>query len=458
VSALRRIVLVVVVGGLIQAARAATIAPDVRVQAAVVVLGIGFALIASWFVGKVFASIGLPKLTGYLATGMVAGPAVLGYLDEGVIGGLAPVNGVATALIALTAGSELNLRAMRPLLRSIGWISMLAVCGTALALGGTVFLLRPWLPFVAAHGTAGAIAISMTLGVVIVAQSPAVVVAIRSETGADGPVSRTVLGVVVLADLLVIVLFAVASALTSSVLAGSFDAGAVGRHIAWELLGSLGVGTVIGMILALYLRLIDQGVDLFVLAVCLVAAEVGRRLQLDPLLLMIAAGMFVENVLGAGERLRHAFEAASLPVYILFFTVAGASIHLDLLPLVAIPAGVLVLVRGLGLYAGTVTAARIANAPPAVARWAGFGLLPQAGLAIALALLFARTFPSFGAEASVLTLGIVAINELLAPAFFRAALVRSGEAKLADGARGSVPPPPPSGSVSLEIPAATTET
>ena len=63
-----------------------------------------------------------------------------------------------------------------------------------------------------------------------------------------------------------------------------------------------------------------------------------------------------------------------------------------------------------------------------VQRYAGFGLLPQAGLALALSMLFGKTFPEFGTEAGALTLGVVAINELVAPALYRFALIRSGEA------------------------------
>jgi Kef-type K+ transport system membrane component KefB len=127
--------------------------------------------------------------------------------------------------------------------------------------------------------------------------------------------------------------------------------------------------------------------------------------------------------------MRHGFESASLPVYILFFTVAGASIHLEAIPAFALPTAALVLTRAVGLHAGTSLASKIAGAPEVVQRWAGFGLLPQAGLAIALALLFARTFPSFGQEAGTLVLAIVAVNELVAPALLRVAYVRSGESR-----------------------------
>lgn len=427
-SIVKRILLVLAVGLLMRAVDTIDVStPGARAGA--LVLGVGFVLVCAWFVGRLAASIGLPKLTGYLATGIVAGPAVLAFLDAETVRDMGVVNGMAISLIALTAGSEMDFRSMRPLLKSIAWISLFGVAGTALVLAAVVYLLRSQITFLAEMPLTAGLIVSLVLGVVVVAQSPAVVVAIRAETGADGPVSRTALGVVVLADLLVIVLFAITSSAATSVLAGSFDIGQATRQLAWELFGSLGIGMVVGGIIAAWQRFVGtRGLDLFVLAACFVSAEVGRRLHLDPLLLMLAAGLVVENVARRGEELRHAFADASLPVYILFFTVAGASIHLDALPTVAVPACALVLTRAAGLLGGSYLGARVAKAPESVQRLAGFGLLPQAGLAIALSLLFTRTFPQFGEAASALTLSIVAINELLAPAVFRAALLRSGEA------------------------------
>jgi hypothetical protein len=93
-----------------------------------------------------------------------------------------------------------------------------------------------------------------------------------------------------------------------------------------------------------------------------------------------------------------------------------------------VPALIFVGARALGLLVGSRLGSSFAGAAPSVQRYAGFGLLPQAGLALALSMLFAKTFPEFGAEAGALTLGVVAINELVAPAIYRMALVRSGEA------------------------------
>jgi hypothetical protein len=125
-----------------------------------------------------------------------------------VLGSLKIVNGVAIALIAMTAGSELEYRAMKPLLRSIRGISLYGVLGTAVLLTGAAFFMQPWLPFMHGLGHLDALVVSAVLGVVMVAQSPAVVVALRDEMEADGPVARTVRGAVVIAELLVILLFA----------------------------------------------------------------------------------------------------------------------------------------------------------------------------------------------------------------------------------------------------------
>jgi hypothetical protein len=97
------------------------------------------------------------------------------------------------------------------------------------------------------------------------------------------------------------------------------------------------------------------------------------------------------------------------------------------------PASLLAVVRGIGLLAGTRLGAQLAKAPGVVQRYAGYGLLPQAGLAQALALLFSRTFPEFSTQAGALVLAVVAVNVLVSPVLYRLALSRSGELGRAPG-------------------------
>lgn len=391
-------------------------------------LSVGFLLLTAYFAGSVAKSIRLPRLTGYLAAGLAAGASGLQLLPSAVLDDLRIFTGVAVALIALTAGTELELRSMRSLARTIGWVTFIAVVGGALLLGCAVMLLRPLLPFMDGMSTLEAMAVAGVLGVVMSAQSPAVVVALRTELAADGPVCRTVLGVVVIADLVVILMFALSSTIATSVFGETTSVRATIIHLAWELLGSIVAGLGIGVILAAYLKRVGHGAAMFVIMVAFIVAEVGQRIGLDPLLVALAAGVLIRNTTKQGDALHHAIEGSALPVYLVFFAQAGATIHLDVLMVVGVPAIAMVLVRTGSFLGGARIATRIAGAPESVRRWVGFGLLPQAGLALALSMLFSRTFPEFGADAGAMTLGVVALNELVAPVLYRFALVRSGEA------------------------------
>jgi Kef-type K+ transport system membrane component KefB len=236
------------------------------------------------------------------------------------------------------------------------------------------------------------------------------------------------MGTVVIADMVVIIMFAAASALAQNATGGGADVMEMLGTLAWELFGSIGIGLVVGVLIAAYMRSNAGSSALFVAAVSFVVAEVGQRVHLDPLLVMLAAGILIRNATRAADTLHHGIEAAALPVYVAFFAVAGATIHLGAIVTMAVPALIVIAVRSTGLVLGSRVAASVADAPEAVKRFSGFGLLPQAGLALALALIFSRTFPQFGAEASALVFGVVALNELLAPIAFRIALIRSGEA------------------------------
>ncbi len=423
-----RLLFLLILAGLMHAAR--SFAPDMTVGggAAGTALACGYLLLSAFLMGSVFKSLRLPRLTGYLATGILVGPQLLNLVSAPMVANLQIFNGIATALIALTAGVELDLKAMKPLLRSISWLTAIAICGTILLISLAVFLLRSRLPFLHGLMPLQLAAIALVLGVTMVAQSPAVVVALQSEMEADGPLTRTVLGVVVISDLVVIVLFAIVSSLAKSLLGTKTDALHTAGALAWEILGSGVVGACVGMIISIYLRFVKGRSALFVLAAAFLVAEVGQRINLDPLLLALSAGVLIRNLTAYGRRLQDEIEASSLPVYVVFFAVTGANVHVRELPVVGVPAILLVLTRAAGFTGLGRFAAKFAEAPDVVRKFIAFGLMPQAGLALALALLFVKTFPRIGGAASTLVFGGVAINELIAPVLYRYALVKSGEA------------------------------
>lgn len=427
------LLVILALAGFMQATRSFAAHSQEPVAGAATALAAGFILLIAFFSGRVFSGLRLPKLTGYIAAGVVVGPQLMGLVTEPVVADLRFISGVAICLIALTAGIETDLRSLKPLMRAIGWISAVAIMGTILLLAGAVLLMRAELPFMVDMSWPQAVAVALVLGVTLSAQSPAVVIALRKEMSADGPMMRTVLGVVVIADLLVILCFAITSSVAQALLGNGPDVVATVQKVLWELLGSMAGGVIAGAILVVYLRKVRGGESMFLLALCVVVAEVGQRIHLDPLLVALTCGIFVKNIAHEGDRLLESIEATSLPVYVIFFALAGATLHLDVLWVVGLPAAALVVTRALGFIGGTMLGASIAQAPSNVVRYAAFGLIPQAGLALALALLFARTFPQFGQAASALTLGIVALNELIAPILFRWALVRTGEARQQSG-------------------------
>ena len=411
-------------GGLMHAARSFGADPNSGT-----LLAFGYFMLASFFTGKIASKIGLPKLTGYLLVGVICGPYVLDLVRAQTAAHLQVVSDSAICLIALTAGSELSFARLRPIMPVLRAMTLYAVVGAAAVLAAVLFAMHAWIPFLADLPADQALAVSAVIGVALSAQSPAVVIALLAETRADGPVSRVILGSVVLADLVVITMYAIAATVATSALGGGLDVTDTALAVSWQLFGSIAFGIAMGMTIGGYLRWVQRNGVLFAVLCCVVVAEIGPRARLDPLIVMLAAGIWLENASRASAHdLLREIESGRLPLFLVFFALAGT--HIDLGRLVAsiVPVGVLVIARVVAFRFGAGVACRRSAAPPAVARYAWFGLVPQSGLAIALALLVEQTFPSFGNAAAVLVFGVVGVNELIAPVILRAMLVRSGEA------------------------------
>lgn len=420
------ILLLLAIGGLMHAA--GTFAPA-NGSLAGPELAFGFLLLMAYFSGKLVGRIGLPKLTGYILAGIIVGPYALGLVDKESTKSLKMVGDVATAILALQAGAELDLKAVKPLLRTIKAMTVWAVFGTMFVLTVLIVVIKPLLPFLDGFDFVATAAVAGTMAVALTAQSPAVVMALIAETRADGIVTRTILALVVIADLAVIIMFGIMSSMATAVVRGQADIGAAIGGIAWEVFGSIAFGLVIGLALARFLIHVGRGVGLFAVMLCFVSAELGHAVHLDPLVIMLTAGIFLQNFSRAdAHALLGNFDAASLPVYLVFFALAGAKLNLVALSAVALPVALVALTRASSFFVGSRIACARAGADPKVRQFAWFGLCPQAGLALALAELVRRTFPEFGDAMFALVVGVVACNEMIAPVILRIAFLRSGEA------------------------------
>jgi len=393
-------------------------------------LGFGFLILAAYSVGEIAKGLGLPKIVGYLLAGVLFGPGGLEVITRSASVSLAPVSSLAIALIAFLAGAELRWREVKE-----RWPIILRVLSSELGVTFVVITLAifPLLGQLESFAGAGAqerLAFSLLFASVAIVHSPAVTMALLSETRAAGPVARTTLGVVLVADVVVVLVFSGFLALARTLVppTGLETGGTSLGDIIWELGGAVLVGAALGGLVALYLRFIKQELFFIAIMIALTGAAVARILHVETLLMLLVAGFVSENVSVPedGEALRHAMERSAAPVFTVFFALAGTKIiPVEMGPLLLLILPV-VAARMLGIRLGTGLGARWAGVPqqgPLI--WKG--LVSQAGVALGLATLVSQAYPARGGELAAVFVGVIACNEFLGPILFRRALAQSGE-------------------------------
>ena len=318
-------------------------------------LALGVALIAASIVGWLFAFLRLPRVTGYLAFGLLCGPLVANIITEPMARDLSAASGFAIAVIAFIAGLQLQVRHVQPVARRDGdrsassrWRSR----GSGLAI--VLFVAWPWLPIgpaLAGWERAAAVALTAT---VLMGVSPTVTVAVIAESRARGPLSTMAATIVVLIELLVILVFAISLDGARRVFNPALvDGWTLAAATAWTLLGSLSFGAILGSLFALYVRYVGREITVVLLALCAIVAGLGARLHFEPLLAGVAAGLVVRNVLReAGDVLRDEVQRGAMPVFVLFFAAVGASMHVEALATIGVTAIVIAGLRAVLLRAG----------------------------------------------------------------------------------------------------------
>jgi Kef-type K+ transport system membrane component KefB len=392
------------------------------------ILAFGFLLLASVQMGHIMHPLRLPKLTGFLLAGALFGPELSGILTPRMLEDLGLVKKVSVGLIALLAGCELNIKNLRPKLRPIG---ASALCSFLIPMVMLFGLLGPsslYLPGLSEMELSPRLAIALTCAVVLAASSPAVVVALLSEMKAAGPISDLTLSVVVLADLLVTVFFTFSLIVVNSSFPASTETTSL-WGLAFHIFGSLGIGAILGVIFSVYIQRVKAWIGLFIFAVFFVVAEAGSVVHLDPLLVGLSAGLFLENLSPvSGHEVIKKTEPATMPSFAIFFAVVGAELKLnsllDVLPL----ASAAMLVRALGMWCGAKLGGKLGKVEAPISRGLFFGLIPQAGVAIAFAGIIRTSFGDWGAKISTFLFGVIILNQLIGPVLFRFTLIRAKEA------------------------------
>ena len=289
----------------------------------------GFLLLVANVGGNLARETSLPRLTGYLVVGIVAGPSVLGILTTETIHDFRLIDEFALALIALMAGAELNLKHLKPALRTIlattGTVTVLAWLGVAVV----VVLARPIIPFLANQPLSVAVGVALLLGVWAANSSPDATVAVIEELGAEGRLKDVILGITIVKDLLVIVLFSV----TLSLVGPLIEVGGEGGQGAMVLVlrevgGALVAGAVLGWVLSRYLEAKGGREPLAIFLFAYLLVVVAAELHVELLLMGASAGFVVENSSSAGRSLLGGIRAVSVVIFAFFFALAGAALDL----------------------------------------------------------------------------------------------------------------------------------
>jgi len=397
---------------------------------AVTLLTFGFLVLAAYTSGELASLVKLPKITGYLVAGLLFGPAVAGTVTQAATTELDPVSRLAVALIAFLAGAELRWGELKERARTIftmlGTEMSLSFVGIALVL----WIVRAHVPFLQGVSDGQVIVLCALFASVSMVHSPAVTMALLTETRAHGPVARTTLGIVLVADVLVVLVFSAMLTMARAVVPAPGGGPELSAGIiAWEILGALLVGGVLGVAVAIYMRFVQRELLLFAIVVAFFGAEIARLAHVETLLTLLTAGFITENVTKneEGRELLHAMERSAGPVFVVFFALAGASIHITELAQLWPLALAVVGVRGAMIFTGSRLGARWSGAAPVVRNNVWLGLISQAGVAIGLATILASAYPSRGAEMQTLILSAIAINEIMGQVLFQVALRRSGE-------------------------------
>jgi Kef-type K+ transport system membrane component KefB len=389
----------------------------------------GILLLTADTFGALAHDLGLPRLVGYLVAGLVLGPTVTGIVPAGVLEDLGMMKRLAVGLIGLLAGAELRMADLRQRHRAILWIVALQGTAVLLAVWGAALLGRQWIPFLDGLAPVQLLFVSLLFAATLTVNSPMVTLAILTETKAGGPLARTTLGVVLVADVAVILLFTAAFSLAQARLGGS-AAGAsdILVHLLREVLGAMLGGILVGGVLSLYLRFVKRELVVFAVVVVFATAAAAQALGFELLLSLLVAGFFVENVAPVrAEPLVETLHQMAVPVFVIFFAMAGAELHLEMFAALWPVVVAVALVRMAAVMVGSRAGARLGGAEPVVVRQVWTGLVPQAGVALGLATIVADRLPVLGAGMQVLIVGVIAFNESVGPVLFRQGLDRAGE-------------------------------
>ena len=392
----------------------------------------GIMMLLAFYIGKTMKFISLPSLIGYMITGVVLGPSLINMLSEPVQEHLSFITDIALSLVAVSIGLELSFHSLKRQGKGIITVIFSESLLAFVIVTAGVYLLTRDLP------------LSLIFGAIAPASAPAGTVAVIQEYKAKGKLTDALYAVVGFDDGLGIIIFGFASAIAQSLLRSetgvSMNLLAVLAEPLKEVGLSILVGSVIGFAFSFLVRLLRQRVDTLILLISTILASAGlcSLLGLSEILTNMIVGIIIVNT--QSSKIIHtvkSLQESFMPmVFVIFFVLAGANLHVSALPALGVLGLVYVLCRSAGLMSGAFLGSILGKLDDNIRKYLGMGILSQAGVAIGLSLVVKQEFMDISSHGTQIGNAVITtvtatciFFEIIGPILTKIGLTKAGEIK-----------------------------
>ena len=399
------------------------------------------AVIGGLLLSRLTKLVKLPAVTAYLVAGLLLGPFCIGLLGiEGVgfqsfeqLEGLGVLTQTALGFIAFAMGSEFRMSQ----LKSMG--SKAVVIGIVQAVIATVVVDIVLIALHLLFPQVISLPAAIVLGAIASATAPAATLMVVRQYKADGPLTRLLLLVVAIDDAVGLLLFSVSFGIASALENGAVNLLGVVVEPILEIVLSLGRGAVMGILLDCVERFFHSRSKRMTISVAFVLLTVGLsmlKFSIGPvhcgfslLLVCMMTGTVFCNVCDTSQELMDRVEKWTVPLNVLFFVISGAELDIQVLasPVTLIVGVLYILARSAGKYFGAYGSCRGCKCAPQITKHLGITLLPQAGVALGMAM--TATVLADGDLVRNVVLFSVLVYELVGPALTKRSLLKAGEIK-----------------------------
>ncbi len=407
-----------------------------------ILLSLSVALFSGLMLSRLAKLVKLPAVTAYLVAGILIGPYLLGAFGVKGLGFISMqdierysiISDVALGFIAFSIGNEFRLSQLKKIGKQATVIGIFQAVFTALvvdaALIGLHFLIPDKFPLSAA----------IVLGAVASATAPAATLMVVKQYKAKGPLTDILLPIVALDDAVGLVVFAISFGISKALISSKVDVISVILEPLLEVVFSLLLGALMGFLFNYFEKFfhsrskrLSMSATFVLLTVALSMLEFeifGVHVAFSSLLVCMMLGTVFCNICDFSEELMARVDRWTAPIFILFFVISGAELELSVFAdwIIVLIGAVYIIFRSLGKYFGANVSSRFVHCDPSIVKYLGVTLLPQAGVALGMAMK-AESLGAPGMLVANITLFSVLIYELVGPFLTKVALTKAGEIK-----------------------------